>query len=78
MRVHGGQCPRTERAPHPEPRLFSLRGKYAINLPLQQNQRLFIKNVTEPSICVHVTAVYVVRFRPNNTPTLLQKEHVLV
>lgn len=77
MRVHGGQCPCTAWAPPPRATLVLTQRKYAINLPLQQNQRLFIKNVTEPSICVHVTAVYV-RFRPNNTRTLLQKEHMLV
>lgn len=43
--------------------------RYAINLPLQQNQHVFfIKNVIEPIICVHVTAVYVVPFGTNNTP----------
>lgn len=34
--------------------------EYAINLPLQQSQRVFfIKNVTEPGICVSVVAVYI-------------------
>lgn len=48
--------------------------KYAINLPLQQNQHVFfIKNVTEPIISVYVTVVYVVPLRTNNTLSLPQK-----
>lgn len=61
-----------------DPICSHLEEKYAINLPLQQHQHdFFIKNVTEPVICVYVTAVCVVTFRTNMLPRP-QKEHVSV
>lgn len=56
--VRRGQSWFTERCSHPDGVCSHLAEKYAINLPLQQNQHdFFIKNVIEPIFCVYVTAV---------------------
>lgn len=56
-------------ARHPASIRPHLAEEYAINLPLHPNRHdVFIKNVTEPIICVYVTAVHVVSLGTNNTP----------
>ena len=79
--VRRGQSWFTERMLKPGPSLFSLSRKICYKFAITTKSTclfFFIKNVIEPIICVYVTAGNVVPLGMNNTPALLQQEHVLV